>query len=213
MPKPMVQIVLDEAKLRRIEKMLRNIPRGMGTALSRSINATLKTARTHLARKVAAASGMKVGSARRAIKIKNASVTRWIGTLKLYSSRLPLKLFGARETGQGVSYKFGSGESGFIPHAFIQTMPRSGHQGVFIRRGMAEGLIVGDDELLWASEKVFGEVTQTGPIYEILGPSVAAVFEGTAGFEAESMSFLNSKLAANIDHQVDYLLSQFKRAG
>ena len=208
MPKKMIEIVLDKAKMQRIERMLRNIPRGMGTAMSRAINQTVKTARTHLARNVAKASGMKVGSARRAIKMERASKTRWIGTLKLYSSRLPLKLFGARQTGQGVAYKFGTGESGFIPHAFIQTMPRSGHQGVFIRRGMAEGLIVGDDELLYASGKVFGDVTMTGPIYEIYGPSVAAVFEGTAGFAKEAMSFANTKLEANIDNQVNYLLSQ-----
>lgn len=190
-----VEIKYDEAKLRKIQKMLRDIPNAMPKVMSRAINRTSKSALAEIARKIAAEVKITQAAIKKGIKITKATYTRWQAWLDLHTKRIPLIRFRAKPLKKGVSYQISKtgGRKKITEPArpFIQTMPISGHKGVFRRHT---------------------EKTKRLPIVQLFGPSLGGVFEGAAGIAAEVQESTTKKLEKNIDAQVAYILSKRRSA-
>lgn len=189
MPAPLVEIQIDQQKLNEVKRALARIPNGLPKAVSRSINKTLQSAKTQAVRAFNKKIGVKQKDYRKKIILDRASYTRWWGKLKFYGGkRIPLINFSTRQIKGGVSYKIEKdGSRKTAAGAFIQTMPKSGQDGVFKRLGVARL-----------------------PIIELFGPSIGSIFrnapETIKGLEADAAK----NLIKNIDYQIEVLL---KRAG
>ena len=184
---PVVEVKFDEAKLARIQRMLRAVPAGMPRVMSRGINRTATAARVSIARRIAARVKIKQSAIKKGISLKKATYRRWIAHLNIYGKRIPLINFGARQLKAGTSYRIAkAGPRKRIQSAFIQTM-QSGHRGVFRR---------------------YRETTKRLPIVQLYGPSVGAVFEGAGRLAKEVQREAYKKLEKNIDDQVKLALSK-----
>lgn len=189
-----VEIKFDEKRLEEIRKLLRGIPNAMPNVMSRGINKTTTSTRAEIARRIAAEVKITQAAVKKSIKVTKATRTRWRADLDLFTKRIPLIKFGAKELKKGVSYRISKsgGRKKITDPArpFIQTLP-SGHIGVF-RRHTPE--------------------TKRLPIVELKGPSIGGVFEGAAGIAAEVQESSMEKLELNIDRQVAYILSKRRAA-
>jgi len=128
-------------------------------AIPRALNRAINTAATFAGREIAKDMGLKVGDAKRALTIREATFSRPEASLSASRKRLPLIAFSARGLepsrgkGRGVTYRLGTGGRARAEHAFIATMP-SGHRGVYARSN--------ESRL---------------PIHELRGPSTGKVLE------------------------------------
>lgn len=231
-----VHIKVDEAQLAKIQKLLRGVPKGMPKAMSRGINKTALWARTRIARKIKEKSALKVGDIRKAIKIRKATLQRWSAVLNIEDEKIPLIKFKAKQSKRKHTFVTNEKQSAWlyynifkpkygpaaafslsyrvtrmfpvvtyemfnqkkeITDAFIGTMP-SGHKGIFRRSS-------------YAAEQ--GESYGQGgryPIYELQGPSVGKLFEGSAGIARRVQIAASLKLMDNIHTQVGLLLKKGK---
>lgn len=122
----------------------------VGTA--RAINRSAASARTALVRAVAKDVGLTQKAVRPQMVLREARPgPDPKATLSVSSKRIPLIKFGAKQFSYGVRAKLKGGAKKY-PGAFVATM-RSGHTGVFRRRGKARL-----------------------PITELHGPSLGKVF-------------------------------------
>lgn len=126
-------------------------------AISRALNKSIASGRTIMAREMSKDMGLKVGTVRDAIKVREASQTRLQAQLATTMKRIPLSEFSpsgpdpSHGKGRGISYRM-QGQRKRLEHAFFATMA-SGHRGVFLRNGKARL-----------------------PIREAFGPSLGHVF-------------------------------------
>lgn len=189
-----VEIKFDEARLRSIQKMLRDIPNAMPKVMSRGINRTSRSALAEIARKIAAEVKITQAAVKKGVKVTKATYTRWQSWLDLHTKRIPLIKFRARPLKKGISYQISKsgGRKKITDPArpFKQTLP-SGHVGIF-RRHTPE--------------------TKRLPIVELFGPSIGGVFEGAAGIAADVQMSTQEKLVKNIDQQIAYILSKRRSA-
>lgn len=185
----LVEIKFDEAKLRKVQGMLRDIPRALPRVMSRAINKTATSAKTDVARRIAGEVNIKISTIKKNITLKRATYRVWQAVLGIWTKRIPLINFAARQTAKGVSYKISKTEGRkTIKSAFIISMS-SGHRGVFRRAGP-------------------GRL----PIIELKGPSVGEVFRGSAGLAQAATRQAQQRLGRNIDDQVKLALARW-RAG
>ena len=190
----LLDIKIDNKKLKRMEKMLKGVPGGMGKAVSRAINKSAMSARTQIARQVAAEIKVKVGSARKAVELKRATTKRWRADLGVDKKRIPLIDFAARQTKKGTTYQIDKeGGREKISDAFIRSVG-SGHEGVFRRAGS----ITGDNSQ--------GRL----PIIQLQGPSIAVAFEGAKGLAQRITAAAYQDLGKKLDTQVELLLKRGK---
>lgn len=169
------------ADMREVEKTLRGLRDGTPTVMSRAINRTLTPIRATAAREIAKDMKIKVGTARRAMRLQRATPARLSGAVTASGRRLPLIDFGARQTSQGVSYNLGRGRT-TAKSLFIATMP-SGNRGVFGRLGKPRL-----------------------PIVERFGPSIPAAFVN-ARIEAAMRAVANTRWPRELDAQLRFLIS------
>ena len=144
------------------------LPREQLAAVVRSLNRTLTTVRAEAARKIAQDYGIKVGGAKKSLRIETASRTQLKGAVVASGRPLPLVVFSARQTGRGVSVKVTGRKT--IPHAFIAAM-KSGHRGVFVRSRSTKPLVFRHGK--------GSRMRRTGrdlPISELFSVSVPAAF-------------------------------------
>lgn len=203
MAEGMVEVKYDKAQLERVRRLLREVPNQMPTVMSRGINITAKSAKAEIVRQIAAKAKIKQKAIRKAIILHKATRRIWQATLNITRRKIPLINYGARETKKrGVSYKGAEkvylgkeelkGATSPIELAFIETMPRSGHKGVF-RRKTAK--------------------TKRLAILELFGPNIADVFEGAAGIARDVQRTTAKKLEKNIDAQIKYILEKRRTTG
>jgi hypothetical protein len=166
------------------ERAIRQLKERAPFAIARALNRAAVSTRAVMARAVAADLGLNVGTVREEIRIQEAKPGRGELTARLTVSgkRIPLIDFKARATRRGGVTARLPGGTGRYPNAFIATM-RSGHTGVFQRRG-APRL----------------------PIYELRGPSLPHVFskyipEGLARGEESIQKNLQSELRFALQQQ------------
>jgi hypothetical protein len=170
-------------------------------ALARALNRTGNSERTAMARAVAADMGIKVGTARDAIKVEKATARTLVTRVIAKGKRLPLidlKARGpypSRGRGRGVSYVSQGGQRKSIANAFIAVVRRAGqdggehegHKGVFIRPGK-----------------------RRLPIKQLYGASIARSF-GNQIPTGEARR--NEVLVANVQHEIEYELSRLNSTG
>ena len=151
----MAEVRLDTSA---VERMLRNLGSNLPKVVSRALNKTISSARTDMKRQIAKDIGIKAGVVDKSLKVTKASTTSFVARLNASGKRIPLIQLGAkgpepsRGKGRGVTYRLG-GKTKRLTSAFIATMPRSGHRGVFRR--------VGKEQI---------------PIIQLFGPSIVHVF-------------------------------------
>lgn len=183
-----VEVKFDEAKLRRIQLMLRDIPRQMPRVVSSAINKTAAMARTQVVRRIASEVGVKQKRIKQRVTLQKATFTCWRARIGIGARRLPLMAFGARQKKKGVSYKIEkSGPRKTLKSAFIATM-KTGHEGVFMRGG-----------------------PRRLPIFERFGPSIGQVFENAPAVAKEVTRSAYVNLQRHIDSQIARALSKLKR--
>lgn len=154
-------------------------------ASARAINRTLATVNTQAVRGIAEDLGVAQKHVRPSLRIYRANTNSLRGSLQGTGRRIPLYDFAARQTKKGVSYRM-QGQRKTIASAFIATM-RSGHTGVFARKGGAKRL----------------------PIAELKGPSVPHVFR--KHITSALRAFTESEFGKNLRHEIGYLLTFGKR--
>lgn len=150
-----------------VDEFLELAPKKTALAILRSVKRGTTAAGTKAARVVASDMALKVGDARKAIRIVPPNYETLTGEVRAKLKRIPLIKFNARGPqpsrgkGRGVSYR-AEGTRKTISSAFIETMP-GGHQGVFKR---APG----------RSRRGGPPHHSELPIRELFGPSVGHVF-------------------------------------
>jgi len=137
---PLIEIKLDEVKLRNAQRMLRGIPNALPRAMKNAINKTVAPIRTSMARQLAApvnaevtairAAQKKAGRKTPALRFKMATIKKNIrfqkATNKVWKAIIWIKRWKGQEA------KEASGT------AFVQEMPKSGHISIFRRLGAAQ---------------------------------------------------------------------------
>lgn len=210
----LVEIKLDDRKLALIRKRLKNFPRAMPKVMSRGINRTATSARTKARRLIAKELGVKQKIIAKGITLKRATYSRWRADLQFAGKRIPLHVFGARQTAKGVSISTGTGKTtGFYPGAFIAQM-QSGHVGVFkrvedsrIRKPRKKKFIIGTFRRNDPSAGRF--CWPALPIYELDAVSVGGYLAGdAAGVVDELVEESGKDLEKNIDDQVRMILEK-----
>ncbi len=167
-------------------KRLDLLGRGAPVALARALNKTGDAVRTAMARAVAKDMGIKVGTARAAIKVEKATGASLAVRIVAKGKRLPLIDFKARGPepsrgrGRGVAYVM-RGERKRLDHAFIATVG-AGHRGVFIRTG-----------------------PRRLPIKQLAGVSIAKSFENQIEAGAARR---NEVLFQKVEHEIEFELSR-----
>lgn len=126
-----------EAKLdtRRLTASLDRLSRSTGrTALRRSLKRGVDSMRTQAVKEVRRDLNLKPGAIRKAMRISRAATT---SALRVSLAPVPLSRFGARQTRKGVTFQVKrAGGRKVLPGSFKAKM-RSGHVGVYRRRGKA----------------------------------------------------------------------------
>ena len=177
----MLEIKYDDAKIKRLQRELKNLPRALPKIMSRALNRTALSARTEVSRSLAGRIGLRIKDVRQRVVMQKASYSNWRSAIRISSRRLPIIRFGARQTAKGVTYKQGR-QRVLIRHAFIATMP-SGHRGIFKRKGGARL-----------------------PIAELRGPSLAQVFTGAQDEANRIYQASLARLEKNVNDQVNLIL-------
>jgi hypothetical protein len=157
----------------------------------RALNRSVTSMQTAMAREVSKDMGIKVGDAKKAMRVQKATDSTMKADVIASGARLPLIAFGAkgpepsRGKGRGVTARMQGGRNRY-PHAFIATM-RSGHRGVFQRTSVPGG--------------------PRSPIRELKGPSIPHVFNKHASIGLERGE---EALVTNLQHEFDYLLQSIR---
>lgn len=168
-----VSIVLDRSQF---DAQLAKLKRP-GAPLARALNKSIESGRTLAARMVSRDMSLKVSTVKELVKTKKATHTNLVASLFASARRVPVLDFNARGPepsrgrGPGVRAKT---PARVYPHAFIATVGRGGHRGVFQRVGPARLPI---RELhgasIWQSYQNFTGEIQTR-VLEQLGKNVAS---------------------------------------
>lgn len=168
-------------------------------ASMRAINRTLQSVNTQAVRGIAGDLGILQKHVRDTLRIYRANTNNLRGSLQGTGRRIPLIDFKARgpepSRGRGAVTAISKGTRKPYPGAFIATM-RSGHRGVFVRKGASV-------------KKSRGAWGFNLPIKELFGPSVPYIFR--KHIRAALKSFAGSELAKNLRHEIGYLLTFGKR--
>lgn len=208
----LIEIKLDERKLNQIEAMFRGIPSQLPKIVSRAINRTIAPAKTEISQGIRQEVNLKAADIKDNIAMTKATYERWIATIGLSHSLIPILDFGAKQTAKGVSFKvYKKSGSKLIKHAFITGM-RNGHKGVF-RRGIGKSGVI-----RWEKRKTRKAGKKTTVTWhnvffgEQFGPSLHQVFttEKSADFVNRVVEQAYKRLNHNIDSQVSYILSQMR---
>lgn len=195
MARPMVTIGVNERQLRELQETLGGFSRRMPLIVSRSLNRTIKKAKTDTSREIGKEIRLKQTDIKKKITIRKASRSHWTAIMKLSKSKVPLIKFAAKQLKRGVTYAISrKGGRSRLRMGFIEKMPR-GHRGVFRRHK---------------------PTTPRLPIIELFGPSIAGIFQGgmlgrvlgTSKMSRKIKKLIQKNLANNLTKQIDYVLKK-----
>lgn len=179
----MLDITVDT---RGVDALLGALPTRLVTGTARAINRTVVQTRAFMVSAMAADTGLPPLIIDPALTVKRAAPGRLEGEVAATSRQaaklIPILQLQARQIGRGpnrsggVTFRFG-GVTKTIPDAFIATMRRTGHRGVFTRRGKSRL-----------------------PIIEEKGPALRTVF----GMSSEKgRAFAQADLATNVAQELE----------
>jgi hypothetical protein len=178
------------------QRAVRKLKAKAPVAIARSLNRAAKSAHTAQARAVAQDMGIPVGTAKKAMRIEEATAGALVSRVEARGARLPLIAFRARGPepsrgrGRGVTARLPGG-AGRYPRAFIATL-QSGHRGVFERASA----------LTRRSRGAWGKNL---PILEKHGPSIPHVFNK---HRAVGIAAGEASLTKNLSHEFRWALEQ-----
>ena len=200
---PALVVRVDQAALDSVQAMLRQIPGGVRKVTVRAINKVAFWARTRLVRELGGRAGseLKPKAIRGSVTVHRATGrARPYATVRIRGRGIPAIQMQARQLRAGVRIRRpAAGMAGLIEHAFIQTMPRSGYRGVFLRmrqRGAA----------------AFDPAIARMPIREVLGPSLAQIYRDAPDLAASLLAEAQARLAREIVVQAGVFLDQYAAA-
>lgn len=162
----MAGLVTFSLDTREVERELAELGKRAPRIAVASLNRTAGKVRTFLKREIAKDTGLKQGDVNKQMSIRKASAGDPRAVVVITGKGTPLIQMGARGPepsrgkGSGVTYRFG-GQTRRVPSAFIATMPRSGHRGVFKREP-------------WSKHKRTPPRHDL-PIRQLFGPSVVTI--------------------------------------
>lgn len=102
--------------------------------IPRAINDSARWAQGQLARKVRAASGLRLKDVRNLVKLRLASAKNWFADIGLRNYRRTIRAYRLRKYAKGLSYDAGQGRTR-VPGAFLAVAPNIGRELPFIRAG------------------------------------------------------------------------------
>ncbi len=193
----MIEVVVDQRKIRAVQRLLAAVPKGWRRVASRAVNHTARKARTRIVQELRRRLKMRSTDIRKDVTLRRASYANPEARIRIGGKPIPLVRFQARQTARGVTYRQPStGRRVLSPHSFIATM-RTGHRGVFRRRR--------------AGGKRVGRL----PINELTGKSLLGLFEAAPALARGIMAETSIELERRLDHEVRHLLERraARRAG
>lgn len=162
-----------------LAKRLLDLGRDMPLVVARAVKRTAGTVQTAMIRQIMAATGLPRALIRQSINLTLATTRDPTSTLRLWGGRRPLIKFSASKRRE------------FMPsRAFMATMP-TGHKGIFERTPGAR------------AKQVRPGVWHSLPIREVLGPPLTEFAEPLA-----LTALAHEKLAANLEHEIQFLIQQ-----
>lgn len=160
-------------------RALRGLAQQTPNAIARALNRSATSANVVMLRAIAADMGLRQGDVKPQMAQRSATASNLKAVIEARGARIPLIKFNARDRfPKGVTARLPGG-AGRYPHAFIRTM-RSGHTGVFQRRGPARL-----------------------PITELKGPSIPRVFEK---YIPNGLARAQEALVTNMAHEMSFVL-------
>lgn len=183
----MSAVIRVEANTDEATKAIAALGRAARPAIARAINRTASSGQTAMVRVVSKDLGLPAKTTREAILVDKATPEQLTATFRASARRIPLIEFRARGNepsrgkGNGVTAKLPGG-AGRYPSAFITTVGKGGHRGVFVRRGQ-----------------------KRLPIVELRGPSIWQSFETNM---PAAIARINEQLPKNLQHELQFALSR-----
>ncbi len=178
-----IQLAFDASKVTaNIQRLRVQAP----IAVARALNKSIASGRTIMAHDMSQDLGIKVGTVRDAIKLKEATPSNQTAQISTDMKRIPLSEFSpsgpdpSRGKGRGITYRM-QGQRRRLEHAFFARMA-SGHRGVFLRK--ATGRL---------------------PIREAMGPSLGHVF---IKFRPNGIARSAEQLRKNLVSEFRFVMSQ-----
>ncbi len=159
-----MKIKIDDKKMRRF---VRDMPRAGERSVARALNKAITRTRTMAAREVSAKRNLKVGRARKDMRIYKATYAKPVASIYVKDRPIGVvEVMGPkRQTKRGVTAKLEKGAKPHLfEHAFIAKMS-SGHVGVFRKFGKLTHK---------SSKDTPGTERYNLPAFEVRLPSVAA---------------------------------------
>lgn len=181
---PDLELKVDPRQLAAVTSLLERLPRALPRVMQTSINSTLTTLRSRTVRAIARRAAIKQKVVRGDTIVLRATRRQWAGAIRLLGRRIPIRDLSARQTKKGVTFRGPGGRRKLIPGAFVATM-RSGHTGVFARKGRARL-----------------------PIRELRGPSLAGIWEREEGLVNSILAYGQGILHDRIDQKVRWQLEK-----
>ncbi len=199
----MAVVRVNSAQFDRVARLLRAVAGGAELAGSRAINDTLKALRASAVRKIRERLNIKAKDIRDRIFLTRATRNKLEGRFTVTGERrLPVFLFGAKQTKKGVTYKIKKGESRkLVPGAWVNKTLRQ----VFVREFAEDAGAAKAGERATVGEKFAGR-KRVGrrPIRPVFGPSVGRVFVEEVQTTVQREA--GEKLEERLDFHVDKLL-------
>ncbi|MDA3731666.1 phage tail protein [Niameybacter massiliensis] len=189
----LIKIDLDKHLVKQAEEMLSEVPNGMKRCMKNAINKTTRSAGRSLHNELKTDYNIKVSEIKRGLNIQRATLSRLEGKVIANGPVTRLKKGFRTDTKTPKAYaayiKKRSRKS--LPEqAFVQTMPNSGHIGIFERTGGKMGSNPKRDE-----------------IRELKGPSVAGM-ANSKNISKEVKKELEVNFDKNFKNEVIKLLNK-----
>jgi hypothetical protein len=171
---------------------LRAMPSVIAKASVRAMNRSIGKTKTSMSRSIGGDLRIKISDIKKALKLKNATLSSPFAMFASSIVRIPLKAFNASGPmpslgkGKGVTYRL-QGSRGRIADAFMARM-KSGHVGVFKRHPDAK---MRDQKPTWKIKRP--------AIIELFGPSVGHIFKKYRDAEVALLPDIFDK---NFEHEL-----------
>jgi len=190
----LITVELDQAKLREVQQMLREIPREMPKILCRSLNDAAVHARSQAVKELATELTVRQKDIRDSLRVRKATYTDLSAAVTIGDQRIGLIGYAARQGARGVSYQIHKGVSrDALRSTFFATMA-SGHRAVFKR--------VGEYRVGPRSSGKYWSKWRRQKIMELRGPSLGVVSEDAPAIiervQEESLAYAEKRLDAQV---------------
>lgn len=197
----MFEIRYDKAKLRRLERELRDFGKtALPRVMSRALTRTASSARTETARLLAKRTGLKIKDVRRRIFLQKASYANWRSAITISRRRWSLQLLNPKKTSKGLKVKH-QRKRVLIRAAFpvlkrwyMRLPAAGGYKGTI---GVEEAIEIGP-------QKKVGRL----PVARIKGPILSDVFVAAQDEAQRIYQQSLGKLEKNINDQVRLILKR-----